>query len=252
MKHLRDSVGADHLWFADDVFGLNRHWVTELADAVEQRGACVAFKIQSRVNLITAETANALRRAGCTEVWLGVESGSQKVLDAMEKGTCVEQIQLAREHLRRHGIRACYFLQLGYPGETWDDLRETIELVRRTHPDDIGVSVSYPLPRTKFYERVREELGDKRNWVDSDDLSIMFNGAYTNEFYRTLRDALHAEVQTWSQSEGGTNFIIKSESSANPPTSTTVADLWEQVNQMEKVCRNPEPSCAILEGSLNN
>lgn len=246
MKYLRESVGADHLWFADDVFGLNRHWVTELADAIEQRGTAVAFKIQSRVNLITDETARALRRAGCTEVWMGVESGSQKVLDAMEKGTSVEQIPPAREHLRRHGIRACFFLQLGYPGETWDDLQETIELVRRTRPDDIGVSVSYPLPRTKFYERVREELGDKRNWVDSDDLSVMFNGAYTNEFYRILRDALHAEVATWGQSERGTNLTVMTESADKPLTSAAVTDRWEMVKQMEKVCRKPEPSCAIL------
>jgi len=251
MKYLRDTAGADHLWFADDVFGLNRHWVSELADAVEQRGIAVPFKIQSRVNLITDETAAALRRAGCTEVWMGVESGSQKILDAMEKGTRVEQIPPAREHLRRQGIRASFFLQLGYPGETWDDLRETIELVRKTRPDDIGVSVSYPLPRTKFYERVREELGEKRNWVDSDDLSVMFNGAYTNEFYRTVRDALHAEVEAWMESERGSGLGAGSESAAQPPGSTTVAGLWEKVEKLEKICRNPEPTCAILHGNLS-
>ncbi len=251
MKALRESVGADHLWFTDDVFGLDRHWVGEFADAVEQRGAAVPFKIQSRVNLITPETASALRRAGCSEVWMGVESGSQKVLDAMEKGTRVEQIPPAREHLRRQGIRACFFLQLGYPGETWDDLQQTIELVRSTRPDDIGVSVSYPLPGTKFYERVREELGQKRNWVDSDDLSVMFTGRYTNEFYRALRDALHAEVEAWGRPDTRSNDSGGKMAGGKSLDSAAIADLWERVLEMEKSCRNPEPVLAALQGDLD-
>ena len=119
------------------------------------------FKMQSRCDLMTRDTVGALRRAGCAEVWMGAESGSQKILDAMDKGTRVEQIYEARENLRRHGIRACFFLQFGYPGETWEDIEQTIRMVRETEPDDIGVSVSYPLPGTKFYERVAAELGRK-------------------------------------------------------------------------------------------
>ncbi len=80
---------------------------------------------------MTRDTVGALKRAGCAEVWMGAESGSQKILDAMEKGTRVEQIYEARENLRRHGIRACFFLQLGYPGETREDIDKTIQMVRR-------------------------------------------------------------------------------------------------------------------------
>lgn len=133
---------------------------------------------------------------------MGVESGSQKILDAMDKGTRVGKVESAREVLRACGIRACYFLQFGYPGETWLDIQGTIELVRRTRPEDIGVTVSYPLPGTVFHERVREQLGMKTNWRDSGDLSIMFKGAYTEEFYRILREALCAGVETWSLAEG--------------------------------------------------
>ena len=99
--------------------------------------------------------------------------------------------------MRREGIKACYFLQFGYPGETWNDIQDTIALVRGTRPDDIGVSFSYPLPNTRFYDRVRQQLGDKQNWSDSDDLCVMFKGAYTDTFYRAVRDALHAEVDSW-------------------------------------------------------
>src|SRR5207247_1468364 len=96
----------------------------------------------------------ALARAGCVEVWMGAESGSQRILDAMEKGIRVEHILEARENLRRHGIRAGFFLQLGYLGEDWEDLEQTIQMVRRAQPDDVGVSVSYPLPNTRFHSIV--------------------------------------------------------------------------------------------------
>jgi anaerobic magnesium-protoporphyrin IX monomethyl ester cyclase len=105
---------------------------------------------------------------------MGVESGSQAVLDAMDKGLTLDQVAVARERLHRAGIRACFFLQFGYPGETWTELQQTISMVRRLHPDDVGISVSYPLPGTLFYERVQSQLGDKRNWTDSNDLCVMF------------------------------------------------------------------------------
>ena len=110
---------------------------------------------------------------------MGVESGSQRILDAMDKGTTVDEVRQATRALRAHGIRACWFLQLGYPGETWEDLLATRDLVREERPDDIGVSVSYPLPGTKFHDLVRGQLGRTRTGCDSDDLAMLFQGTYT-------------------------------------------------------------------------
>ena len=170
----------------------------DFANAVESCGAQIPFKMQSRCDLMTRETVRDLQRAGCAEVWMGVESGAQDVLDAMDKGTRVWQVAEARENLRRHGIRACYFLQFGYPGETWAEIRKTIALVRNTKPDDIGVSVSYPLPGTAFHRMVSSQIGPKENWDESGDLDMMFQGAYTAGFYRSLADALHLEVRSGS------------------------------------------------------
>ncbi len=222
MKLLKKTYGAEHLWFADDIFGLNRHWVKDFACCVEREQCAVPFKIQARVDLLTNEIAQSLRRAGCEEVWMGVESGSQKVLNAMEKGLRVEEVIAAREHLKSVGIRACYFLQLGYPGEQWDDIQKTIALVRETRPDDVGVSFSYPLPNTRFYERVKKQLGTKQNWSDSEDLCVMYKGAYSDRLYRAVRDALHAEVESW---KAGAGEQLHSE-------------LWKQVAALEPVCRN--------------
>jgi radical SAM superfamily enzyme YgiQ (UPF0313 family) len=195
MCYLKARFKPNHIWFADDIFALSPKWTLAFADAVERLGAQVPFKMQSRCDLMTRDTVEALCRAGCAEVWMGAESGSQKILDAMDKGARVKDIYRARENLRSHGIRACFFLQFGYPGETWDEIEETIHMVRETRPDDVGISVSYPLPGTRFHERVSAQLGQKSNWSDSGDLAMMFRGEYSSEFYRALADALHAEVR---------------------------------------------------------
>jgi radical SAM superfamily enzyme YgiQ (UPF0313 family) len=151
--------------------------------------------MQSRCDLMTRETVHALRRSGCEEVWMGAESGSQRILDAMDKGIRVNQIHEAAENLRRNGIRVCLFLQFGYPGEEWPQIEATIRMVRDVAPDDVGISVSYPLPGTKFHQIVSGQLGVKSNWNDSSDLAMLFQGAYGTEFYRALADAIRAEVR---------------------------------------------------------
>jgi radical SAM superfamily enzyme YgiQ (UPF0313 family) len=227
MKLLKNSAGVQHIWFGDDVFALDRHWVQRFAEEVSSRDAAVPFKIQSRADLMCETTVQSLKAAGCAEVWMGVESGSQAVLNAMEKGLNLSSVRAARRLLSEAGIRACFFLQFGYPGETWAELQETIGFVRETRPDDVGISFSYPLPGTAFYDHVQEQLGQKRNWTDSDDLCIMFTAAYTTDFYRAVRDALHAEVDGWRVHE------------LSRQTEAKIGDLWRKVNDLEPVSRNP-------------
>ncbi len=223
---LKRDYDIEHVWFGDDVFALNHHWAADFAAAMEKGNSIVPFKIQSRADLMTDDTVDALRRAGCAEVWMGVESGSQGILDAMDKGLTVSEVVDARMRLKHAGIRACYFLQFGYPGETWRDIRRTISLVRMTRPHDIGVSVSYPLPNTRFYQKVQASLGDKRNWTDSDDLSVMFTAEYNDAFYHAVRDALHLEVDSWR----------------NPALRDRVESMWQHVSDLEPVSHNSAPT----------
>jgi anaerobic magnesium-protoporphyrin IX monomethyl ester cyclase len=222
LKHVHH---VQHIWFGDDIFALNRRWVEEFADEMQANDCVLPFKIQSRADLMTESVVDALRRAGCAEVWMGVESGSQKILNAMGKGLRISTVREARARLDAAGIRACYFLQFGYPGETWPEILETLEFVRSTRPDDIGVSVSYPLPGTKFHELVQQQLGEKRNWSDSDDLCGLFTTAYNDEFYRAVRDLLHAEVDGW-------------QTTANPSDPELAQSLWRRVCGLEPVSRN--------------
>lgn len=203
LLRLKHEVGPDHIWFADDIFGMTAEWIGEFAEEVGRCDAAIPFMMQSRVNLITRPVAAALRVAGAQEVWLGVESGSQRILDAMDKGTHVDTARVATRNLKREGIRAGWFLQLGYPPEDWDDILATRDLVREEAPDEIGVSVAYPLPGTAFHDRLAAELGARRIWRDSGDLAVLFEGTFDTGFYRMVRDALHADVALRRHGEAG-------------------------------------------------
>jgi anaerobic magnesium-protoporphyrin IX monomethyl ester cyclase len=194
MLHLKRQYAPDHVWFADDIFGFRVDWVRDFAAALLAGGGGMPFTIQLRADLVSPSMAAALRDAGCREVWIGAESGSQKILDAMHKGTRVAEIGQARRLLGAEGIRVGFFLMLGYLGEELEDVLATRDLVEWAEPDDIGVSVAYPLPGTKFYGLVKRQLGEKRNWRESNDLDMMFLGTYRSEFYRIVRNLLHDQV----------------------------------------------------------
>lgn len=192
IKLLKNNYGIDHIWFCDDIFGLKPGWIKEFSKIMQENNLTIPFKIQCRVDLLLEEeNIKHLAAAGCNEVWVGAESGSQKILDAMDKGTTVSQIYEATANLRKHQIKPCFFIQFGYLGETLDDIKQTIKMVLGLMPYHIGVSVSYPLPGTKFFEKVKDELKSKSNWSDSDELVLMFQNTYQPQFYKTLHRYLH-------------------------------------------------------------
>ncbi len=195
LKWLKETYRPDHIWFADDIFGLKPGWIERFGQLAQAQQAVVPFKCLLRADLIKPAVVAGLQAAGCKTVWMGAESGSQRILDAMEKGTTVAQVGEARRALGVAGIEVGYFLQFGYPGETRDDIAATLQLVRQTQPDDIGISVSYPLPGTKFYERVKAQLGEKQNWNSSADLAMLYHGPFTTAFYRQLHTVVHCEFR---------------------------------------------------------
>lgn len=192
LKMLKTKFDFDHIWFCDDIFGLKPGWVNEFADLLSAENLAIRFKIQARADLLADEKEiKALSRAGCEMVWMGAESGSQKILDAMDKGTSIQQIETSTRLMRQHGIKPCFFIQFGYPGETKDDIRLTIKMINRLLPDELGISVSYPLPGTVFYENVKSQLKYKSNWSDSDELALMFRNTYQPAFYKQLHRYVH-------------------------------------------------------------
>ena len=194
VAYLKRSFNPDHIWFADDIFGFRVDWVAEFAACVRAADARIPFTIQTRADLVSERMAEALRDAGCREAWIGAESGSQRVLDAMNKGTTVTEILVARDRLKAVGIRVGFFIQLGYMDEQLTDILATRDLLDAARPDEIGVSVSYPLPGTKFYDLVKAQLHGKTHWQESNDLEMMFQGTYTSDFYRAVRNLMHDQI----------------------------------------------------------
>ncbi len=203
MRWLKETFNPDQIWFMDDIMGIQDRWIEEFADLLDEAGLRIPFKSLNRVDLLLrGQTIPALARAGAKIVWVGAESGSQKILDAMDKGTRVEQIYEATRQLHAHGVKVAFFLQFGYPGETREDIELTLKMVRDLMPDDIGISVSYPLPGTPFYQRVQHELGEKANWLDSADLAMLYQGPFATDFYRHLHTVVHKDYRsrkTWQE-----------------------------------------------------
>lgn len=188
MQLLVRQHGADHFWITDDLFGLKPGWVQRFAALVSERGLDLHYTIQTRADLVLrdAEDVQAMARSGLETAWIGAESGSQRVLDAMDKGITREQIDGAVRTLKQQGVRAALFLQFGYLGETAEDIQLTQQMVAELLPDEIGISVSYPLPGTLFHERVKAQMGSKTHWLHSNDLDLMFPGTFAPAFYRHL------------------------------------------------------------------
>jgi len=196
LKYLSDTYNVNRFWMCDDIFGLKPNWVQNFNIELQKEQLNISYYIQSRVDLLLKEdTIDALAESGLEEVWVGAESGSQAILDAMDKDTKVEQIYEATRILKSKKIRVAFFIQFGYLGETLTDINKTIKMIKELLPDNIGVSVSYPLPGTKFYDKVKDDLKFKSNWTDSDDLAMMFKGTYNTKFYRKLQRYVHKEYR---------------------------------------------------------
>ncbi len=203
IEFLLKEFQLDHFWMCDDIFGLKPDWVKRFSELIKERRLKFTYKIQSRVDLLLEEnTIEALASSGAETVWVGAESGSQKILDAMDKGITVKQIEEATLLLKKHQINVAFFLQFGYLGETKKDIDATMSMVLNLMPNEIGISVSYPLPGTKFYERVKNQLTEKKNWADSDDLAMMYRATFSPSYYKLLHRYVHSRYRIqrgWSQ-----------------------------------------------------
>ncbi len=210
LLYLKKHFSPGHIWLCDDIFGLKPGWVKKFGDIAEKENLQLKFKLQCRADLLLQEDyISDLARMGCESIWMGAESGSQKILDAMDKGINLSQVYEATKLLKKYGIKPAFFLQFGYPGETLDDIRMTIKMLLDLMPHDMGISVSYPLPGTIFYEKVKEELKQKSNWTHSDELALMFHNTYPPAFYKHLHRFIHKLYRSKQASISLKNIISK-------------------------------------------
>jgi anaerobic magnesium-protoporphyrin IX monomethyl ester cyclase len=182
---LHDRYGVDYVRFCDDVFGVDRRWLEELLDRMIAEGPHLRFECLARVDLLKADLLDRMKLAGLERVYLGVESGSQKMLDAMSRGTRLAQIERVAASLREHRVRQFWFLMLGYPGETLEDIESTLQLFRRFSPEEYSVSIAVPVPGTRFYDAVKDRLrGRARATRGSGGGSLLYEATYPETMYR--------------------------------------------------------------------
>jgi anaerobic magnesium-protoporphyrin IX monomethyl ester cyclase len=180
----------DMLWFADDVFTIHHGWVRRYAELTESKGIRIPFECITRADRINEEMVRLLARIGCYRVWIGSESGSQRVLDAMQRGVKVEQVQSAVALCRDYGIQTGMFLMWGYEGEEISDIEATIDHVKVCRPDTFFTTVAYPIAGTPYFERVQSKLVKLQPWNQSTDRDVAIRGRHSRNFYRHADELL--------------------------------------------------------------
>jgi radical SAM superfamily enzyme YgiQ (UPF0313 family) len=184
------------VWYADDVFTIHHRWLFEYAAEIKRRGLRPPFETISRADRMMKDDVLAtLAEMGCFRIWIGAESGSQRILDAMERGVTVEQVLHATKAAKRHGIQVGMFLMWGYDGETVDDIAATVELVRRADPDVFLTTVAYPIKNTAYFTQLGDRVLAPDDWATSTDRDYAVRGRYPRELYRHADRWLRQEVE---------------------------------------------------------
>jgi radical SAM superfamily enzyme YgiQ (UPF0313 family) len=195
VEWLLGRYNPDMVWVADDVFTIHYGWLREYAAEMRRRSLCIPFECITRADRMNDEVVDLLAELGCFRVWIGSESGSQRILDAMERGVTVEQVQRGVELARSRGIASGMFLMWGYQGEEIPDIEATIEHVKRSDPDVFFTTVAYPIKGTPYYERVTSQVLQIKPWSESSDRELVVSGRHSKRFYEFADRLLHDEVE---------------------------------------------------------
>jgi anaerobic magnesium-protoporphyrin IX monomethyl ester cyclase len=223
---LKERYHVDYVRFCDDVFGISRPWIDELVDRMTRADLGLQFECLARVDLLKPDLLHSLRKVGLARVYVGVESGSQKMLDLMNRGTKLHQVERTAQALRDEGIRQFWFLMLGYPGETLEDIESTLQLFRRFSPEEYSVSIAVPIPGTRFHQTVKDRLlGRSRPAArGSGGRTLLFEAAYSQNLYR------------WEQARFGLDAALgRAKDRISPELATRVVRVADQFH--ERVAR---------------
>ena len=196
LRHIVDTYQPDQVWYADDVFTISHPWLYGYARELRRHGLKVPFETISRADrMMKEDVLQTLADMGCYRIWIGSESGSQRILDAMERGVTVEQVIWAARAARRHGIQVGMFLMWGYPGEQIDDIAATVELVKRSLPDIHLTTVAYPIKNTGYFHKAADSIVLDKPWAAATDRDYRIRGRHTHAYYRYADTWLNKEVE---------------------------------------------------------
>ncbi len=183
LLYLKQTYKPDMIWFVDDVFTIHHRWLTEFAEAVKKLEAIIPYEIISRADRLNEEVIITLKESGCKRIWIGAESGSQKIIDAMDRRVSVVETQNMIQLAKKHGIEAGTFIMLGYPGETKEDIKQTIQHLVKANPSYFTITVAYPIKGTPLFNEIKDKLTVHPPWETSTDRDIDFKRLHSKKYY---------------------------------------------------------------------
>ncbi len=192
---LLSKYSPDMVWVSDDVFTINHGWIRAYAAEMKRRSLRVPFECISRADRLNAEMLDLLAELGCFRIWIGSESGSQRILDAMDRGVKVEQVQDAVRMTRERGMQSGMFLMWGYEGEELEDIEATVRHVSKSNPDIFLTTVSYPIKGTPYYKKISDRLVQLEPWSTTSDREVRIRGRHSRQFYAQADKLLRSEVE---------------------------------------------------------
>ena len=193
----------DMAWIADDVFTIHHGWLRRYAEELGKRGVKIPFECISRADRLNSEIADILADLGCFRLWIGSESGSQRILDRMERGVTVEQVQSGVDLLKARGIQTGMFLMWGYEGEEYPDIEATIQHVKKSNPDVFFTTVAYPIKGTPYFSEVADRVESPNGWRTSSDREIKIRGRHSRRYYSFADQLLRTEVELARMTQSG-------------------------------------------------
>lgn len=211
VEMIRAEYAPDMLWYADDVFNINHKWHFEYAAELKRRALKIPFECICRADRLNEEIVRTLKEMGCFRMWLGSESGSQRLLDLMKRGVKAEQVQAMTRLAKRYGIETGMFLMWGFEDENEDDVAQTVEHVKRANPDLVLTTVSYPIKGTEYHRRMEEQQLVVRSgaWEHSNDRDFRLAGRHSHRYYDFVNRWMSSELALQRLRENGDGALLE-------------------------------------------
>ncbi|MCH9695897.1 MAG: B12-binding domain-containing radical SAM protein [Gammaproteobacteria bacterium] len=195
LELIQANYAPDRIWYADDVFAMSRHWLRDFAAELKLRNLHFPFETISREDRLDDEVIDVLASMGCYRLWVGAESGSQKILDAMDRRTDAVRMRSIIRKLQERGIKAGTFIMLGYDGEDWADINATSDHLCAALPDEVLTTLAYPIKGTPFFDNVRQRIIANGDWETGSDRSLSIAGRHSTRFYTHAQKWIRSRVQ---------------------------------------------------------
>ncbi|PCI06659.1 MAG: B12-binding domain-containing radical SAM protein [Flavobacteriaceae bacterium] len=207
LQFIKNTYNPDAIWFVDDVFTVSHKWIQEFVDEIKQKQLKIPFECITRAERLNDTILQLLKEAGCFRIWIGAESGSQKIIDAMDRRVDIDKVKEVIQQTNKMGIETGTFIMLGYPGEDENDINQTIQYLKDANPTQYTITIAYPIKGTALYNEIESEIISDTTWEISTDREIDFKRTYSRKYYDYAVKRIINEVNQHREKQKGNHFV---------------------------------------------